>query len=127
MFGTAQSTMTHDDAETEFGTKLCPYCVEEVRSEAVKCKHCHSWIGSGWFGGKGRGASKPGQGLRRTVVDRKGFGVCGGLAKAKGLDPTVVRVVYALATVFTGIGPGAIAYLVMAMVIPNEDDPSEVG
>jgi hypothetical protein len=27
-------------------TKLCPYCGEEVKTEAKKCKHCHSMLDS---------------------------------------------------------------------------------
>lgn len=27
-------------------TKICPYCAEEVKYQAIKCKHCHSDITS---------------------------------------------------------------------------------
>ena len=25
-------------------TKKCPYCVEEIKSAAIKCKHCKSTL-----------------------------------------------------------------------------------
>jgi len=90
-------------------------------------QHCLSWIGSPEYGAagfaSGDASKSSGVGLRRTVVDRKVFGVCGGLARSVGLDPTIVRVTFALATVFTAIVPGIIAYLVMTFAIPSEDDP----
>ena len=27
--------------------RTCPYCAEEIRPEAVKCKHCGTWLGPG--------------------------------------------------------------------------------
>lgn len=57
--------------------------------------------------------------LVRTT-DRKIAGVCGGLARYLGVDPTIVRVVFAIAAVMTGMFPFVVAYIVMACVIPRE-------
>ena len=45
-------------------------------------------------------------------------GVAGGLAKYFNIDPTIVRLLFVFFTL-TG-GPGAVAYLVMALVVPEE-------
>ncbi|MDP4270628.1 MAG: PspC domain-containing protein [Bacteroidota bacterium] len=57
--------------------------------------------------------------LRRTY-DRRIAGVCGGIAKYFDLDPTLVRVAYALLTVFTAFS-GVIIYLILWFVIPEEE------
>jgi len=57
--------------------------------------------------------------LRRTY-DRRIAGVCGGIAKYLDLDPTLVRVAYALMTVFTAFS-GVILYLILWFVIPEEE------
>ena len=45
-------------------------------------------------------------------------GVCAGLAEYFGLDTTVVRVAYALLTVFTAFS-GVIVYLILMIVMPD--------
>jgi hypothetical protein len=30
--------------EQEVQTRECPYCKEEIRQDAIKCKHCHSFL-----------------------------------------------------------------------------------
>ena len=50
--------------------------------------------------------------LRRSMSDRKLGGVCAGLAKYFDIDPTAVRVGFAVLTVFTLL-TGVIIYLVM--------------
>ena len=50
--------------------------------------------------------------------DRMIAGVCAGLAGYFGLDTTVVRVAYALLTVFTAFS-GVIVYLILMIVMPE--------
>lgn len=45
-------------------------------------------------------------------------GVCGGLAEYFAVDPTVVRLIWAVVTLF-GIAPGIIAYIIAALIIPQ--------
>ena len=45
-------------------------------------------------------------------------GVCGGIAKYYNIDPTVVRLVWAVASCFAFAG--VIAYVAAALIIPEE-------
>ena len=56
--------------------------------------------------------------LYKSTTDRKLCGVCAGIANYLNIDPTVVRLLWALIT-FLG-GAGVIAYIVCALVIPDE-------
>ena len=58
--------------------------------------------------------------LYRSKSDRKIAGVCGGVAEYLNIDVTVVRVIWALASVFAFAG--IIAYIVCAFVIPEKTD-----
>jgi phage shock protein C len=53
--------------------------------------------------------------------DRVIAGVCGGLAEYFGLDPSLVRVGYALAVLFGGVG--VLIYFIMWIVVPEKDRP----
>jgi phage shock protein C len=57
--------------------------------------------------------------LTRTSWDSPISGVCGGVARYLGIDPTVVRVVAAITMVVT-IPVGPIVYAVMWAVMPKE-------
>ena len=45
-------------------------------------------------------------------------GVCGGIAEYLGWDPTMVRVIYALLSVFTAFD-GALVYIILWIVMPE--------
>lgn len=47
------------------------------------------------------------------------FGVCGGVAEYLGIDPTVVRFIVALVTLFTGFFPCVFVYIVAALIMPE--------
>lgn len=47
-------------------------------------------------------------------------GVLAGVAEYLGADITVVRVVYALLSIFTGIFPGTLAYIIMWVIVPRK-------
>jgi phage shock protein C len=56
--------------------------------------------------------------LRRSLTDKKFLGVCGGLAEYFDVDSSIVRVAYAVFTVFSS-GAGIIIYFVFYLVIPE--------
>ena len=59
--------------------------------------------------------------LTRSKNDRMIFGVCGGLGEYSGIDPTLIRLGFALLTLLSGIGPGIVVYVIMAIIMPQED------
>jgi len=67
--------------------------------------------------------NEPTRGTKRLyrLQDRRLVaGVCAGLAAYFGVDPTLVRLAFALLTVFGGIG--LLLYLCAWVVIPDETD-----
>ena len=56
--------------------------------------------------------------LYRSNSNKKLCGVCGGLAEYLNMDPTIVRLIWAL-IVFCA-GAGVLAYIVCALVIPEK-------
>jgi phage shock protein PspC (stress-responsive transcriptional regulator) len=55
--------------------------------------------------------------LYKSRTDKMISGICGGMAKYFGIDPTIVRIAWA---VFTVLGAGILAYIVCIFVIPDE-------
>lgn len=58
--------------------------------------------------------------LYRSKSDRKLAGVCGGLAEYLNIDPTIIRVIWAITSLFALVG--IIAYVVCAVIILEEPE-----
>ena len=56
--------------------------------------------------------------LYRSRTDRRVAGVCGGIADYLAVDPTLVRIVWAIFAMAGG--PGIVIYIIMAAIIPEE-------
>jgi phage shock protein C len=62
--------------------------------------------------------------LYRSSSERMVAGVCGGFGEYFGIDPTVVRVIFVLATIVTAFLLGIAAYLALWLIIPSEESLS---
>jgi phage shock protein C len=62
--------------------------------------------------------------LERKLKGRMLAGVCAGLAEYLGVDPTLVRVIFAVLAFFGGTG--LVAYLVAWALIPEEGEPVSI-
>lgn len=62
----------------------------------------------------------PKQPIRRSKHDAMLAGVCSGLAAWAGWDPSVVRVIAILATIFTGFVLGLVAYVALWVFLPSD-------
>ena len=60
--------------------------------------------------------------LTRPRTGRMLAGVCAGIANYVNMDPTVIRVIYALLSIFT-VFAGVIVYLILMLVIPEDKNP----
>jgi phage shock protein C len=56
--------------------------------------------------------------FRRSMSDKKLFGICGGAGEYFDVDPTIIRIAFALFTLISG-GTGILIYLLMYLVIPE--------
>ena len=59
--------------------------------------------------------------LYKSNSDKKLDGVCAGIAKYFGIDPTLVRLACAILTLLS-IGTGIVIYLVCALILPREPE-----
>lgn len=72
-------------------------------------------------------AAAPGPGPRRLRrgADKKIAGVCDGLGRHFGIDPTIIRILFVAAAVLGG--SGVLLYLVAWLVMPAADSPADQG
>jgi len=57
--------------------------------------------------------------LYLSQKDKKVAGVIGGLGEYFDVDPTLIRLVWILVVIFTGIFPGVIVYIIAWIVMPK--------
>ena len=92
--------------------KTCPYCAEEIRSEAVKCRFCGSRLD---------GIVLAMEWTRREE-GKMIAGVCAGLADQFDISVTLVRLAFVLACVVGG-GVGFLVYVILWIIMPMQRSP----
>lgn len=58
--------------------------------------------------------------LMRSRVNRMICGVCGGIGEYLNIDPTLVRLIWALCSL-ASVGMGLVLYIIAAIVMPEDD------
>jgi phage shock protein C len=59
--------------------------------------------------------------LSKSVTNKKLAGVCGGLGEYFGVDPTIIRIGFVIATVMGGGFPAIPLYIVLAIIMSNPE------
>jgi phage shock protein PspC (stress-responsive transcriptional regulator) len=98
-------------------TKMCPYCAETIRAEALKCRFCGSFV------------EPPSSHLltapwTRRRRDRVFAGVCIGLAEQFSISVTIVRLGFVLSALFSG-GVAVLLYIALWLAMPLEPEAAE--
>ena len=58
--------------------------------------------------------------LCKSSTDKKICGVCGGIGEYFGIDPTLVRILWVIASLMGG--SGVLAYIICALIIPGDQE-----
>lgn len=87
-------------------TKLCPYCAEEIKAAAIKCRYCGSMleprpVAAEWH---------------RDLDGKMVAGVCSGLSRQFAVPATALRIAFVIAT-FVG-GWGLLIYAALWIIMP---------
>jgi phage shock protein C len=89
---------------------FCTTCGQQLQDTARYCSQC----------GRSTGPTVPPKRLYRVLSQRKIAGVCAGVARYLDADVTLVRVLWVLITLLTGVT--LIAYIIAWIVLPTETD-----
>ncbi len=87
-------------------TKRCPYCAEDIRAEATRCRYCRSRLASfdvdRWF---------------RSQPDARLGGVAAAVSRALAMPVTGVRIAFVVLSFYHLLGP--LLYGALWLVIPK--------
>ena len=61
--------------------------------------------------------------LYRSKTNRVWAGIIGGLGEYFNIDPTILRLAWIFITIFSGIFPGLIVYILALLIVP-ENQPA---
>lgn len=64
--------------------------------------------------------------LFRSRSDKKLSGVLGGIGAVINIDATILRILFALFTIFTGVITGVMIYVIFALIMPKEPKHTDV-
>jgi phage shock protein C len=88
----------------------CNACGKAITDDARFCAYCGTVLGN-------LAAPKK---LMRPRSGRTIAGACAGMAHYLDLDVSLVRVLWALITVLSGVFPGVIVYVLAWVIVPEE-------
>ena len=88
----------------------CNACGKAIVDDARYCAYCGTVVGH----------PLPPKKLFRSRAHRSIAGVCSGFAQYLDLDITLVRIIWALVVVFSGIFPGVLVYVLAWIIVPEE-------
>ncbi len=99
-------------------TKRCPWCAEEIRAEAVKCRYCGSFV-------EPRALQSLAAPWARPQHGRMLAGVCAGLAEQFAISVTVLRIAFVLGFFFSA-GVVLLLYIALWVAMPSGESPSDL-